>query len=151
MRGSGEPQGGRVRNVVPAGEPLPQAGHVVREYASDLPAGIRYTAPAGTVTEPDGRAVEGPAYRSRAGYLFQDSSGDQWWIIFRPSTGGDTVRAVVRGDVLACSASHGQQVKVRVLAAGVLHKDADTAFRQATPSSLEDAARLAASIPVPPG
>ncbi|MDP9890163.1 hypothetical protein [Pseudarthrobacter enclensis] len=123
----------------------------MREYASDLPAGVRYAAPAGTVSESDGRTVEGPAYRSRGGYLFEDSSGGQWWIIFRTTTESFSLRALVRGDVLACSASYGQQVQVRVLAAGVLRSDADAAFRKMTPSSLEDAAWLAASVPVPPG
>lgn len=151
MRRSEEPQPGMARSVVPAGHILPRAECSMREYASDLPAGIRYAAPAGTVTEHDDRRVEGTAYRSRGGYLFKDSSGDDWWIIFRRSTDGVSLRALVRGDVLACSASHEGKVQVRVLATGVLQHDADTGFREGTPSSFEEAAGLAASIPVRQG
>jgi len=123
----------------------------MREFASDLPAGIRYVAPAGTVTDYDDRAVEGSAYRSRGGYLFKENSGDDWWMIFRRSTGGVSSRALVRGDVLACSAAHGEKARVRVLATDVLQSDADAAFRKAAPSSFEDAALLAVSIPVRKG
>jgi hypothetical protein len=85
------------------------------------------------------------AFRSRGGYLFHDAYGEGWWIIFQPSSDVGFHRAAARGDVLACSASEGEPVRVRVLAEGVLEADAEDAFRFGAPATFEDAVRVAAS------
>lgn len=98
----------------------------------------------GTVAGFGGGGLEGLAYRSRSGYLFHDASGDGWWIIFQRSADAGPDGAEPRGDVLACSASQGETVQVRVLAEGVLEADADAAFTAGVPATFEDAVRAAA-------
>ena len=98
----------------------------------------------GTVAGFDGYGLEGLAYRSRNGYLFHDASGDGWWIIFQRYADADPDGPEPRGDVLACSASQGEMVHVRVLAEGVLEADADAAFAAGEPATFEDAVRVAA-------
>jgi hypothetical protein len=109
--------------------------------------GIRFAALPGSVDGYGGRGVDGDAYRSPQGYLFTDSSGERWWIVFQPAPGKAPRNAWVRGDVLACSAGHGEAVHVWVLAKDVLREDADAAFRDSRPSSYENAAGVAAGIP----
>ncbi|WP_255770582.1 hypothetical protein [Pseudarthrobacter sulfonivorans] len=108
---------------------------------------VRFAAPPEEVAGFQGRGVDGAAYLPRDGIVFVDSAGDPWWVIFQETPGVYARRSQVRGDVLACSAVHDELVHVRVLAADVLHVDADAAFRQDSPVSLEDAADVAARIP----
>ncbi|YCH09710.1 hypothetical protein ACTAQJ_09150 [Arthrobacter sp. alpha11c] len=109
--------------------------------------GLRFAAPPDSVEGYGGRGVDGAAYRPPAGYLFRDEAGDTWWIIFQVSPDPGSHGPKVRGDVLGCSEAYDELVHVRVLAADVLRADADSAFRQQAPSSYEEAARVAASIP----
>ena len=109
--------------------------------------GIRFAALPGSVDGYGGSGVNGDAYGSPGGYLYTDSSDESWWIVFQPAPGGAPRRAWVRGDVLACSAGHGEKVHVRVLAKDVLLEDADAAFRNGRPSSYEEAAGVADGIP----
>jgi hypothetical protein len=111
--------------------------------------GVRFAAPPEEVADFQGRGVYGAAYLPRGGILFKDADGDPWWVIFQETPGTDTRHTHVRGDVLACTATHDELVHVRVLAADVLQVDADAAFRQDAPVSLEDAADVAARIPRP--
>jgi hypothetical protein len=113
--------------------------------------GVRFAAPPEEVVGYPGRGVDGPAYLPRSGIFFTDAAGDPWWVIFQESPGTDSRRSHVRGDVLACSEHHDELVHVRVLAAHVLRADADAAFRQNAPLSLEDAAEVAAGIRHPEG
>jgi hypothetical protein len=113
----------------------------------DGAGGVRFAAPAEEVVGFRGRGVDGAAYLPRGGILFMDAAGDPWWVIFQESPGNYSRRALVRGDVLACSEHHDELVHVRVLAADVLRVDADAAFRQHAPVSLEEAAEVAARIP----
>lgn len=115
----------------------------MKGFAFDVPGGVRYLGLPGTVSDYGGRGVEGTAYGSRDGHLFRDDSGERWWVIFRRSTDVVPSRALIHGDVLACSAAHDEQVRVKELAADVLQTDADAAFREAAPSSFEEAAGLA--------
>jgi hypothetical protein len=108
--------------------------------------GVRFAAEPKEVVGYQGRGVEGAAYLPRGGILFKDAAGDPWWVIFQESPGTDPRRARVRGDVLACSATHDELVHVRVLAADVLRVEADAAFRHNPPLSFEDAAEVAAGI-----
>jgi hypothetical protein len=117
----------------------------------DGAGGVRFAAPPEEVTGFKGHGVEGAAYLPRAGILFTDAAGDPWWVIFQESPGTYARRTQVRGDVLACSAAHDELVHVRVLAADVLRVDADAAFRQNSPLSLEEAAEVTARIPRPGG
>ena len=116
-------------------------------HQSDAEGGVRFAAPSEAVEGYEGRGVEGAAYHPPAGYLFRDKAGDTWWIIFQISPDSGSQGSKVRGDVLACSAAHNELVHVRVLAADVLRVDAGAAFRQNAPSSYEEAAEVAASIP----
>lgn len=117
----------------------------------DDAGGVRFDAPAHAVVGYQGRGVDGAAYLPPTGILFVDAAGDPWWIIFQESAGIHSRRALVRGDVLACSEHPDELVHVRVLAADVLRTDADAAFRQNAPVSLEEAAEVAAHIPRPGG
>jgi hypothetical protein len=81
------------------------------------------------------------------GYVFEDTEGAAWWIIFQQSSEVGAPLAQVRGDVLACSDSHGETIHVRVLARGVLRNDADAAFGEHAPFTYEDAVAVAAGIP----
>jgi hypothetical protein len=113
----------------------------------DGAGGVRFAAPAEEVAGFGGGGVDGAAYLPRGGIVFMDAAGDPWWVIFQESPGVHSRRTQVRGDVLACSAHHDELVHVRVLAADVLRVNADAAFRQHTPVSLEEAAEVAARIP----
>lgn len=115
-------------------------------YGRDESRDVRFVALAGTVTGYGDRGVDGTAYKSRDGYLFSDSAEDSWWVIFQASSGAVFPRAQARGDVLACSDSHGETIHVRALAKGVLRVDADAAFRDHAPVSYEDAVAVAAGI-----
>lgn len=121
------------------------AGMIPHGYAGR--AGVRFAALPGSVDGYGGRGVDGDAYSSPRGYLFTDSSDEPWWIVFQPAPGKASRRAEIRGDVLACSAGHGEAVHVRVLAKDVLREDADAAFRNSRPSSYENAAGVADGIP----
>lgn len=116
-------------------------------FPSDDPGGIYYRAHPDAVVGFGGRGVAGLAYRWSGGYLFKDDSGDSWWIIFQPSADAGVPPMKVRGEVLACSASPDDLVHVRVLASGVLEVDADAAFRDGAPATLEEAVQAAAGIP----
>ncbi|MGM9473512.1 hypothetical protein ACS5PJ_16105 [Pseudarthrobacter sp. YS3] len=116
----------------------------LREYQ---PAGLRFAAAAGNVEGYGGRGVDGIAYRPPGDYLYKDNSGGAWWIVFHQFQTVDPRTSRRRGDVLACSESHGELVHVRVLAANVSRAEADAAFRENTPSSYEEAVRVAARIP----
>jgi hypothetical protein len=113
--------------------------------------GVRFAAPPEEVAGFRGRGVDGAAYLPPDGIVFMDAAGDPWWVIFQQSPGVHSRRSQVRGDVLACTAHHDELVHVRVLAADVLRVDADAAFRQHAPVSLEEAADVAARIPRPVG
>ncbi|GAC1488978.1 MAG: hypothetical protein NVS2B15_06240 [Pseudarthrobacter sp.] len=115
-------------------------------YGRDESRDVKFVALAGTVTGYGDRGVHGTAYKSRDGYLFRDSDEESWWVIFQPSSVAVIPRAQVRGDVLACSDSHGEAIRVRPLARGVLRVDADAAFRDHTPVSYEDAVAVAVGI-----
>jgi hypothetical protein len=121
------------------------AGMIPHGYAGR--GGIRFAALPGSVDGYGGRGVDGDAYSAPRGYLFTDSSDERWWIVFQPAPGNAPRRAWARGDVLACSAGHGEKVHVRVLAKDVLREDADAAFRNSRPSSYENAAGVADGIP----
>jgi hypothetical protein len=121
----------------------------MRWHDVDGAGGVRFAAEPKEVVGYRGRGVEGAAYLPRGGILFKDAAGDPWWVIFQESPGTDPRRTRVRGDVLACSATHDELVHVRVLAADVLRVDADAAFRQNAAVSLEEAAEVAARIPGP--
>ena len=113
----------------------------------DGAGGVRFAAePEEVVGYRDG-GVDGAAYLPRGGIVFMDAAGDPWWIIFQESAGIHSRRAQVRGDVLACSEHHDELVHVRILAADVLRVDADAAFRQDAPVSLEEASETAGGIP----
>jgi hypothetical protein len=107
--------------------------------------GIRFAAVASSVSGYGGRGVDGAAYRSQGGYLFTDSEGDAWWIVFQPSADASSSPGV-RGDVLACSAGYGEVVHVRVLARDVLRTDADAVFQDQRPATYEEAAQAASTI-----
>jgi len=139
------------RKAAPTGNSLLPAERWMSQLGSDGPSGVQYMALPGAVAGYGDRGVEGAAYGSRGGYLFRDNSGDGWWIIFQRSADDVSSRARVHGDVLACSASHGEAVRILVLAADVLQHDADAAFREGAPSSFEDAAGVAAGIPARKG
>lgn len=109
-------------------------------------AGLRFAASAENVEGYGGRGVDGIAYRPPGDYLFKDKSGSAWWIIFHPFRTDDPHTESGRGDVLACSESHEELVHVRVLAASVSRAEADAAFRGKTPSSYEEAEKVAARI-----
>jgi hypothetical protein len=108
--------------------------------------GARFAAMPETVSGYGGRGVNGPAYSSRQGHLFKDGADDSWWIIFQPSADSGHSAGPAYGDVLACSESLGDVVHVRVLAAAVLRKDADAAFRDKAPSTYDEAAAVAAGL-----
>lgn len=110
------------------------------------PAGLRFEAAPANVEGYGGRSVDGIAYRPSGDYLFKDKSGGTWWIIFHPFPTDDPHTSRRRGDVLACSESHEELIHVRVLAANVSHAEADAAFRDNTPSSYEEAEKVAAQI-----
>jgi hypothetical protein len=110
------------------------------------PAGLRFAASAENVEGYGGQGVDGIAYRPPGDYLFKDKSGSAWWIIFHPVRTEDPHTARQRGDVLACSESHEEPIHVRVLAASVSRAEADAAFRNKTPSSYEEAEKVAAQI-----
>jgi hypothetical protein len=116
-------------------------------HQGDAEGGVRFAAPPDAVEGYDGRGVDGAAYCRPAGCLFKDKAGDTWWIIFQPPPDSGPHGNQIRGDVLGCSAAHGELVHVRVLAAGVFRVDADAAFRQNAPFSYEEAVEVAASIP----
>jgi hypothetical protein len=113
--------------------------------------GVRFAAPPEEVAGFRGRGVDGAAYLPRGGIVFMDAAGDPWWVIFQQSPGVHSRWTQVRGDVLACSAHHDELAHVRILAADVLRVDADAAFRQNAPVSLEEAADVAARIYRPVG
>ncbi|MBT8161723.1 MULTISPECIES: hypothetical protein [Arthrobacter] len=108
--------------------------------------GIRFAAAAGSVSGYDRRGVDGTAYRWRGGYLFEDANGNDWWIVFQPSTSAGPGGRGGRGDVLACGTWSAGAVQVRVLASDVLREDADAVFRNEKPATLEDAVRAAGII-----
>ena len=116
-------------------------------HQKDGEGGVRFAAPPDSVEGYGGRGVDGAAYSSSAGYLFNDKAGDTWWIIFQIPPDSGSHGSKVRGDVVACSAAYDELVHVRVLAADVLRNHADAAFRQKAPFSYEEAAEVAASIP----
>jgi len=110
---------------------------------------VRFAAAAEAVEGYGGRGLNGRALHPAAGYLFPDQDGEGWWVIFQPwpSPGlPGSPGHKVPGDLLACNDSYGDMVHVVVLAAGVWEDDAEAAFRANLPSSLADAARVAASV-----
>jgi hypothetical protein len=110
---------------------------------------VRFAAAAEAVEGYGGRGLNGRAFHPAAGYLFPDQDGEGWWVIFQPwpSPGlPGSPGHKVPGDLLACNDSYGDMVHVVVLAAGVWEDDAEAAFRANLPSSLTDAARVAASV-----
>lgn len=108
---------------------------------------VRFAAAAGAVEGYGGRGLNGRALHPAAGYLFPDEDGEGWWVIFQPWPSPGSPGHKVPGDILACNDSYGDMVHVVVLAAGVWEDDAGAAFRVHLPSSLADAARVAASVP----
>ncbi|MBO1267571.1 hypothetical protein [Arthrobacter cavernae] len=114
---------------------------------SDGHGEVRFVALPGSVVGYGERGVEGAAYSCKGGHLFRDSAEDNWWIIFQPHVGEVADSSQAQGDVLACSDTFGDLVHVRVLAAGVIRRDADAAFREQEPGSYEDAVRTADAIP----
>lgn len=121
-------------------------GFGMSRYEMGRDGGIRFVALPGVVKGYGGRGVEGAVYRPQAGNLFCDGAGGTWWIIFQISPDARFQGAQVRGDVLACSASHDAVIQVRVLASDVLRVDADAAFGQNAPSNYEEAVAVAARI-----
>ncbi|MHC6593459.1 hypothetical protein [Arthrobacter sp. C152] len=109
---------------------------------------VRFAASAESVEGYGGRGLNGRALHPKAGYLFPDRYGEPWWVIFQPSPDQDGQGRKVPGDILACNDSYGDMVHVLVLAAGVCEDDAEAAFRAHVPSTLADAARVAAGVPV---
>ncbi|QDG62518.1 hypothetical protein [Pseudarthrobacter sp. NIBRBAC000502771] len=107
---------------------------------------VKFAAAAEAVEGYGGRGLNGRALQPASGYLFPDQDGEGWWVVFQPwpSAGPEAHR--VPGDVLACNDSYGDMVHVVVLASGVWEDDAEAAFRSHRPSSLADAARVAASV-----
>lgn len=107
---------------------------------------VKFAAAAEAVEGYGGRGLNGRALQPASGYLFPDQDGEGWWVVFQPwpSAGPEAHR--VPGDVLACNDSYGDMVHVVVLASGVWEDDAEAAFRAQRPSSLADAARVAASV-----
>ncbi|KHL04196.1 hypothetical protein [Sinomonas humi] len=82
-------------------------------------------------------AVEGDLLRGRDGYLFKDTDGEEWWVMF----------SAKEGQILACAnVDDDEAEEVRILASGISREKADEAFRRFPPGSLEDAARLAAGL-----
>lgn len=110
-------------------------------------AGLRFAATPEAVEGYGGRGVDGTAYRPPAGYLFQDRTGGQWWIIFQEFPHAGSRRPAIYGDVLACPETHDELVRVRVLASNVNRVDADAAFEQNGPSNYEEAVEITARIP----
>lgn len=108
--------------------------------------GARFAALPGTVSGYGGRGVNGAAYSSRHSHLFKDAADDSWWIIFQPSADSGHAAGPAYGDVLACSESLGDVVHVRVLAAAVLRKEADAAFRDKAPATYDEAVAVAAGL-----
>jgi hypothetical protein len=115
-------------------------------YREDRGTGLRFAATPDAVHGYGGRGIDGTAYRPPGGYLFRDQSGNNWWIIFQESPDSSSHGPRAQGDILACSESHDELVHVRVLASNVNRIDADVAFGQNTPSTYEDAAKVAARI-----
>lgn len=107
---------------------------------------VRFAAAAEAVEGYGGRGINGRALHPTGGYLFPDTAGDPWWVIFQPWPSRSQHGHKVRGDILACNDSYGDMVHVVVLAAGVWEDDAEAAFRANVPMSLADAARVAATI-----
>ena len=107
---------------------------------------VRFAAAAEAVQGYGGRALNGRALHPAAGYLFPDRYGEGWWVIFQPWPDQAGQGRKVRGDILACNDSYGDMVHVLVLAAGVWEDDAEAAFGANVPSSLGDAARVAATV-----
>ncbi|GGH90962.1 hypothetical protein ACFFGR_19640 [Arthrobacter liuii] len=107
---------------------------------------VKFAAAAGAVEGYGGRALNGRALHPAAGYLFPDQDGEGWWVIFQPWPSPGAHGNKVPGDILACNDSYGDMVHVVVLAAGVWEDDAEAAFRTKVPSSLADAARVAAGV-----
>lgn len=93
-----------------------------------------------------GRGINGSAYSSGQGHLFKDEAGGTWWIIFQPAAETGHAGQPAYGDVLACSEALGDVVHVRVLAATVLRKDADAAFRAGAPATYGEAVTVAAGL-----
>jgi len=108
---------------------------------------VKFAAAAGAVEGYGGRGLNGRALRPAAGCLFPDEDGEGWWVIFQPWPSPGSPGHKVPGDILACNDSYGDMVHVVVLAAGVWEDDAGAAFRVHLPSSLADAARVAALVP----
>lgn len=106
---------------------------------------VRFAAAADAVEGYGGRGLNGTALHPAAGYLFPDQDGEGWWVVFQPWPSGSSGHKVP-GDLLACNDSYGDMVHVVVLATGVWEDDAEAAFRTHLPSSLADAARVAASV-----
>lgn len=126
------------------GFPHARAHSVVRRGPE---GGARFAALAENVSGYGGRGVNGAAYTSKHGHLFADSEGGSWWIIFQALPGTAAASSKVHGDILACSESdEGDEVQVRVLATGVLGREADAAFRDKAPATYEEAAAVAASL-----
>ncbi|UUL77337.1 hypothetical protein NG819_07610 [Pseudarthrobacter sp. Fe7] len=107
---------------------------------------VKFAAAADAVEGYGGRAVNGRALHPTAGYLFPDQDGEPWWVIFQPWPAPGPHPHKVPGDILACNDTYGDMVHVVVLAAGVWEDDAEAAFHANVPSSLADAARVAATV-----
>lgn len=110
-------------------------------------AGTRFSASPDAVEGYGGRGVDGPAFPSRRGHLFRDDAGASWWVIFQPLPDSDFHGDQFLGDILACSASYDEVVRVKVLAARVHRADAVAAFRQRAPGTYEDAAAASRLVP----
>ncbi|WP_324642911.1 hypothetical protein [Pseudarthrobacter sp. LT1] len=112
---------------------------------------VKFAASADAVEGYGGRGLNGRALHPVAGYTFPDQDGDPWWVIFQPWPSAGPHPHRVPGDILACNDSYGDMVHVVVLAAGVWEDDAEAAFSANAPSSLADAARVAAAVePISP-
>ena len=107
---------------------------------------VKFAAAADAIEGYGGRGLNGHALHPARGYLFPDQDGEGWWVIFQPWPSPGSPGRNVPGDILACNDSYGDMVHVVVLAAGVWEDDAEAAFRADLPSSLADAARVAATV-----
>lgn len=101
----------------------------------------------GDFTAASDQDIEGHAYRGKYGYLFRDSEGVGWWIIFAARARGGAVTVSTAGDVVACARMDEEgTMRVRVLASAISRQDADEAFQRTPPDSFEAAAALAREL-----
>ncbi|SDT53474.1 hypothetical protein SAMN04489743_3444 [Pseudarthrobacter equi] len=118
----------------------------------DLPqhdSGVRFAAPPEKVEGYGGRGVNAIALHPSGGYVFLDTGGAGWWVVFQPDAGPGLHWRQRPGDILACSAAFDEMVHVVVLASHVRGADALAAFHSAMPATLEEAVDVAAALTTP--